>query len=179
MRGVLGGLLALCLSTFGCEGQTAFHAPRAVFIEPEAMRVLATNWDDTDPKQTERAYCGAVTVDTIQHFQIEYHLQSVHTPPVIRYPTPSSVYFECDSGLIKIHTHPPTTCKHGTLMFPHSSECAIGGDEAWECQPSYQDEVNLIHDHAATGDPVAFVQCDRHGVVPYFPMDADINHIGP
>ena len=119
-----------------------------------------------------RAYCVAqwtygvyqvsreapAKVDTI------FRVLNVQGAPVIA-AGPSSIEFECPSGMPEVHTHTPTTCTGDDVK-----TCAVGGLNAWSCQPSRQDLEKLV----ARGDPFGIIQCDKRSFRFYYPHEYGI-----
>jgi hypothetical protein len=143
------------------------HAP-VVWVDDSVRAKLKREWDDHNPNQTERAYCGVVVEREYSPGTPEYTLVAVIPSHSIR-SDPSHVLYSCPIDiplpLIKttlhftdLHTHPPTTCA------PGGKDCKMGGQESWECYPSDTDYAHLLFHHYK----VAFIQCSAEGITPFF-----------
>jgi hypothetical protein len=161
--------LAACLppvtrkTTSGQQGTV--HAP-VVWITDSVRAKLKRQWNDSDPNQTERAYCGIVEEKEYSPGTPEYNLVAILPSPTV-HSDPSRVVFFCppDIGIknllvrfhfTELHIHTPTTCS--------DNECRMGGKQAWECYPSNTDYADLLN-HSFK---LAFIQCSAEAIVPYF-----------
>lgn len=161
------GLAMLALAAPLIAPVSPAPAPRAVpqyVLVDSAVRVqLADAWDDVGANQHERAYCLAYIVVHARNATL-YHVVAA-VPATVVESHPTGITARCprahadDFGSTMLHTHPPATCDAGEV------HCRLGGDNAWECFPSPPDEFALRQ----TGAPFNLVQCDRHGLVPYWP----------
>lgn len=151
----------------------AQHA--VVVATPPVRDTLAALWNEDDPNQIERAYCGVYSSRMIANNILLYVVgalipikqdsaQKAHTDQHgISYTCPVSQF------IITIHTHTPATCEEWSTGH---MRCYEGGIESYECFPSEIDEHTLM----LSGAPFAIVQCDRHALVPYFPKPKDGNY---
>ncbi len=141
----------------------------AIDISAKARGYLASRWDDTkDPQQTERAYClyGHQTWHDAQHMDLA--LDSVAVADSLGNQTPYTIDYYCPStALADLHTHTPTSCAHDGDGRVDLASCVFGGNDAWVCAPSPQDQqTSGLH------TLLSFVQCDRYAWIPYMPARA-------
>ena len=168
-----GALLALATAA---HGQGAAPMPvnpiyRQVAIPYGIKLQMAAAWDDTDPRQVERAYCATYHV-TAEWGITVYHVDSLTAPDLVWLSTPTAVGFHCGPGQAQAHVHTPTTCQSDMMTGVRISTCEVGGAGAYVCEPSPQDRRNLLH----RGDPFALLICDRFAVMPYY---RDIGNTSP
>lgn len=166
----LWGLAAAAALALGATRADA-QAVRLGVVMDQPREALERLWNE-DARQVERAYCVAqwtygvyqvsreapAKVDTI------FRVLNVQGAPVIA-AGPSSIEFECPSGMPEVHTHTPTTCTGDDVK-----TCAVGGLNAWSCQPSRQDLEKLV----ARGDPFGIIQCDKRSFRFYYPHEYGI-----
>jgi hypothetical protein len=140
-------------------------APQRLLVLRKAARnTLAQAWDDSNPRQFERGFCGTFHVDTLWDQTQRFIVDSIwFVPPKMA--NPYAVLFKCPQGTATGHVHTPTTCHLNILTGPEIGTCALGGDDAWICEPSAQDRMDLKNYEDA---PFAMVQCDRYAVVVYW-----------
>lgn len=160
MRWLLLLLLALPLRLAAQTIQPTVYFSQAV------RDTLAANWDEKDPNQPERAYCAFIAKYTAKDGTIAYAVASVsralEDSTKADQATPYTVVYSCPRTVgagfvIGVHTHPPTTC---------ANTCFFGGSDAYMCQPSDIDIRTLTRSLS----PFDVLQCDRHALVPYFPL---------
>lgn len=121
-------------------------------------KYLADRWDETDPAQTERAFCAAyVLVRGIdgEPFAI---LTGVDSAETLRTFTLADgrrgVVSKCPANTAHGHSHPPSSPNpDGTF--------SLGGVNANICGPSVNDLRNLKR----TGALFLVIQCDRRALV--------------
>lgn len=127
---------------------------------------LARAWSDDNPRQVERFACLTYTVARAPVRVLEVTLTGfVDADTVFGVATPYSVGFHCPRRSLSLHTHPPVTCPLLGAWDHDWSKCKVGGVGAYLCFPSEQDKKSLAYE----GKDIGFVQCDRHGVVAFFP----------
>lgn len=156
------GVIALCVLVlalgFVFETCGAQERPRFVVIDTAVRNRLAEEWHDENRYQRERAYCASVKVEAGPLFD-RWRVTRVERAQEIR-ATPSSVIPVCDDSTDAIlHVHPPHRCRD-----LNGNDCALGEDEAYQCQPSPAD-LNFLRRSRRKLD---LVQCGRTNYVPYF-----------
>jgi len=147
----------------------AAHAQMARFqfvVAPTVRDSLARAWDDSTPRQNERGYCLDYKAERAPFGVVKVTLTKFVKPDSVWDPTPYSIGYRCPDSTLDLHTHTPVTCPMAGAFDRDLKHCVAGGDDAWICYPSGQDQLSLT----AVGRPVAFIQCSRHAILPYFPF---------
>lgn len=145
------GTFSLLLVLSGCTQAIQKHSYG--LVTGQARQLMSSEWDETNPLQVERAYCGTYgTVET--HEAIVYGVKYA-TPALVFRATRSGVTVVCPRGTIIIHTHVPVTC-----ITADDASCSIGGPLAYQCFPSIAD-LRVVQKR----DPFTVIQCDRNAFV--------------
>lgn len=136
-----------------------FHPVPEFWMDVGLRNVLAHAWSDS-VGQHERGWCAAVAVkqDTSPASPVFTVVGLVIAVPLTS--TPSSIRFNCPTGMMMLHIHPP----HTRYALGDSLAYYAGGLEAYECWPSLQDQLTLF----LRLDPLALIQCDRNSVTVYW-----------
>ena len=148
---------------------TLCHAQMARFqfvVAPSVRDSLARAWNDSAAYQNERGYCLDYEAHQAPFGVTKVTLTKFVKPDSVWDATPYSIGYRCPDSTLDLHTHTPVTCPMAGAFDRDYKHCAAGGEDAWICYPSGQDQLSLT----AVGRPVAFIQCSRHAILPYFPF---------
>lgn len=114
---------------------------RPVYLAPNVRAELQAAWEDTNPRQPERAYClEAITIATNRGDSA--YLVIAASQQVPTRDSPVAIWFDCGSKPA-LHTHPPTTCTFSpaTLLW----SCVNGGPAGQIFYPSMADQMSVIN----------------------------------
>ena len=139
-------------------------APAQLIIADTVRATLAAAWT-TGPDAEEQGWC--VTAHAVQMGGVPViYLDSIARPDSVWAASAYRVGFRCPDTAFWLHTHTPVTCDVTLMMGVRPGSCRSGGTDAWECQPSPSDQVRLT----MSGRSVAFIQCDEHAIIAYYPV---------
>jgi hypothetical protein len=151
----------LALALLGSKSAAAQQG-HLVLVAPAVRAQLARAWDDTSPDQHERAYCMVLEPMPTVEFPKRYMVMSLLTAHVTK-SSGYSVEPHCPdlANIAVLHTHNPVTCQRVNQALYYSADCAMGGNDAWQCMPSPQDNRFL---RRFSQMPFHGVQCDRNAI---------------
>lgn len=158
-------LLAAACAVLAGTGAARAQVVRYGVMDDSARTMLAAAWSD-DSAQSERAYCvrrARIVMHRVSDTAVDSIFRVLEVRPAhVVHASPNHVEFECKPGTPELHTHTPATCVGDAPEW-----CEHGGPDAYSCQPSRDDYVELIR----RGDPFGIVQCDRRAFRFYYPSD--------
>lgn len=166
MKKLLGAVIG-ALFAFGVRAP-AQMARFQIVIAPVIRDSLARAWNDTAAYQVERGYCLDYEAHQAPFGVVKIVLTKFVRPDSVWDATPYSIAFRCPAHTLDLHTHTPVTCPMAGAFDRDYKHCQAGGDDAYICYPSGMDQLSLT----AVGRPIAFIQCSRHAILPYFPFHA-------
>ena len=108
--------------------------PKFVIFDIAVRERLAEEWDEDNRYQRERAYCLWVRVEPGVVFDVHrvYTIQRATEYGA----SPGGISPVCPVGTSAIlHVHPPSVCHDR-----EGNRCELGGDYAFQCQPSPNDK---------------------------------------
>jgi len=140
------------------------NAPAQLIIADTVRATLARAWT-TGPDAEEQGWCVTAHAVSLGGVPVIY-LDQVERPDSVWAASAYRVGFRCPDAALWLHTHTPVTCDVTLMMGVRPGSCRAGGTDAWECQPSPSDQVRLT----MSGRPVAFIQCDEHAIIAYYPV---------
>ena len=139
-------------------------APAQLVVSEAVHDSLAAHWQaGTDA--TEQGWCVTAHAAQLGNVPVIY-LTQVTRPDSVWAADAYRVGFRCPDAAYWLHTHTPVTCQVNLMLGVQPGSCRKGGDDAWECQPSPSDQVRLT----MSGRSVAFIQCDQHAIIAYYPV---------